>query len=165
MPETVLDTRYSGPDATATDWDAAAEKLAAAEIFWLSTVRTDGRPHVTPLISVWVDGALHIGTGPHEQKARNLAKNPLCAMTTGTNAYGEGLDLVVEGEAVRVTEHDRLQRVADAFEAKYGSDWHFDVVDGKFNHAGAEDALVFAIAPVTAYGFGKGIFSHTRWQF
>jgi hypothetical protein len=37
-------------------------------------VRADGRPHVTPLISVLVDGALHFCTGATEQKA----KNPVC---------------------------------------------------------------------------------------
>jgi hypothetical protein len=29
-----------------------------AEVHWLSTVRPDGRPHVAPLIAVWVDDAL-----------------------------------------------------------------------------------------------------------
>jgi len=32
--------------------------LEKAEVFWLSTVRPDGRPHVTPMVSVWLDGAL-----------------------------------------------------------------------------------------------------------
>ncbi len=46
--------------------------LEASEIFWLSTVRRDGRPHVTPLPAMWLDGALHFCTGPEEQKAKNL---------------------------------------------------------------------------------------------
>jgi len=37
---------------------------------------------------------------------------------------GTGLDVVVEGTAVRVTEQQALQRLADAYEAKYGSVWH-----------------------------------------
>ena len=59
----------------------------------------------------------------------------------------------------------RLQRIADAFETKYGSDWHFDVHDGVFDH-GAGIALVFEVAPHTAFGFLKGEpSSQTRWRF
>jgi hypothetical protein len=48
-----------------------------------STVRPDGRPHVTPLIAVWHAGALWFATGPEERKARNLAENPSCVLTPG----------------------------------------------------------------------------------
>jgi hypothetical protein len=43
-PETELDSRFSSSNATATAWAAAREQLAQAEIYWLSTVRPDGRP-------------------------------------------------------------------------------------------------------------------------
>ena len=75
-PETKLDSRYSSLDATATGWEQARELLARAELYWISTVRPDGRPHVTPLIAVWLDGALYFSTGEEERKARNLAANP-----------------------------------------------------------------------------------------
>ena len=39
-------------------------------------VRRDGRPHVTPLPAMWLDGALHLCTGAHEEKARNLECEP-----------------------------------------------------------------------------------------
>ena len=57
-----------------------------------------------------------------------------------------------------------LLRVAAAYEAKYGSDWHFEVRDGAFHHEGGE-ALVFGLAPSTAFGFAKGPYSQTRWRF
>jgi hypothetical protein len=133
-------------------------------LYWVTTVRADGRPHTTPLIAVWLDGALHITTGPEEQKARNIAGNPHCILMTGCNTLHEGLDIVVEGDAVRVSDDATLQRIADAYESKYGSDWHFDVRDGAFHHEAGE-AWVFEVAPVTAYGFGKGAYSHTRWRF
>ena len=66
----------ASPEATATDWADARRELAAAELSWLSTVRPDGRPHVTPLLTVWRDGALHFCTGARERKARNLAGEP-----------------------------------------------------------------------------------------
>lgn len=59
-----LDARYSDETAVATDWALVRDQLAGAEVDWLSSVRPDGRPHVTPLIAVWLDGALHFCTGP-----------------------------------------------------------------------------------------------------
>jgi general stress protein 26 len=166
-PATDLHPQFSGPGATATPWAEAAEQLDKAEIFWLSTVRPDGRPHVTPLLVVWRDGALYFCTGASERKARNLAQNAHCILTTGRNALNEeGLDLVVEGDAVRVTDQARLQRIAELYEAEYGPDWHFEVDNGAFNGQEGNVALVFAVAPTKAFGFGKGaVFSQTRWRF
>jgi hypothetical protein len=43
--------------------------------------------------------------------------------TTGTNTWAGGLDIVVEGAAVRVTDHLTLSALAEAYEMKYGSEW------------------------------------------
>ena len=163
-PETKLDGRFSDPDATPTEWAEGRRRFEEAELFWLSTVRSGGRPHVTPLISVWLDGAAYFCTGPDEQKAKNLAQNPSCVLTTGCNQLGEGLDVVIEGEAERIEDDARLTRIAEAYEAKYGSEWHFDVHDGAFRHSEGE-ALVFEVAPAKAFGFAKGTYSQTRWRF
>jgi len=169
QPTTDLDARFSSQGATAKPWSDAEAELERAEVFWISTVRPDGHPHVTPLISVWRDDALYFCTGPDKRKAKNLARNPHCILTTGCNALGEGLDVVVEGDAVRVTDHAKLRRIADAYVTKYGSDWRFGVSDGAFVHEGAHEgpvALVYEVAPTTAFGFGKGKeFSQTRWRF
>src|ERR1700756_3296047 len=95
-PQTSLDQRFSEPGAVATEWDEARRALEAAELFWISTVRADGRPHVTPLVAVWLDGALHFATGAEEQKGHNLAGNPQVALTTGAADWEGGLDVVVE---------------------------------------------------------------------
>ena len=70
-------------------------------MFWLSTVRRDGRPHVTPLPTIWLDDRLHFCTGSEEQKTKNLESDARCVITTGTNALHSGLDVVVEGTAAR----------------------------------------------------------------
>ncbi|MFJ4683175.1 pyridoxamine 5'-phosphate oxidase family protein [Streptomyces sp. NPDC091377] len=164
-PETRLDPGFSDPKATAVPWAEAERRLAEAELFWISTVRPDGRPHVTPLPAVWSGGALHFCTGPGERKARNLAQNPHVVLTTGNNLMEEGHDLVYEGEAVRVTDEARLRELAAAWETKYGGFWHFEVADGAFQHAPGT-AHVFSVAPRTVFGFGKGEpFSQTRWRF
>jgi len=167
-PVAELDARFSSDGAKATPWSEAQASLEEAATFWISTVRPDGRPHVTPLISVWLDGALYFCTGPEERKAKNLSANPHCILTTGCNQE-EGLDVVVEGEAVRVTDDAKLRRIADAYVAKYGEFWRFEVRDEAFAHGGAKEgsiALVFEVAPAHALGFRKGEeFSQTRWRF
>ncbi len=67
---------------------------------------------------------------------------------------------------MRVSDKARLQRVADAYESKYGSDWRFAVRDGAFHGDSGNIALVYEVMPTTAFGFGKGkSFSQTRWRF
>ena len=75
---------------------------------------------MTPLLGVWLDGALYFCTGSNERKAKNLGQNPQCVLTTGPNTL-VGLDLVVEREAAQVSDKIELRAVADAYEAKYGA--------------------------------------------
>src|SRR5438046_9872343 len=69
---------FSSEGALATPWKEARMRLEKAEVFWLSTVRPDGPPHVTPMVSVWLDGALYFSTGRTERKAQHLAGNAHC---------------------------------------------------------------------------------------
>lgn len=163
--ETRLDDRYSADDAVATPWEDARKVLDTAEVSWLTTVRADGRPHVTTLLTVWADGALHFTTGPEEQKVVNLRTNQQVALTTGTNKFTEGLDVVVEGVASRVLEKEPLERVVAAYEAKYGEAWHFDVGDGHLVNTVGGQAWVYRLQARQAFGFGKGVYSQTRWRF
>ncbi len=165
-PVTELDARYGDEGAQPTNWTETRAALEAADLYWVTTVRPDGRPHVTPLIAVWRDHAMYFCTGPHEQKAHNLAANPQVALVTGCNVREPGTDLVVEGTAVRVTDEARLRILADAWVEKYGEEWRFDVAGDGFRHtSGAGEAWVFEVAPTTAYGFGKEPYSQTRYRF
>jgi nitroimidazol reductase NimA-like FMN-containing flavoprotein (pyridoxamine 5'-phosphate oxidase superfamily) len=138
--------------------------IKQAEIFWISTVRADRRPHVTPLVAVWLDDALHFSTGADEQKALNLANNSSVALTTGDNGWRSGLDVVVEGEAVRVTDREQLQRLATAWAQKWDGRWRYSVGEAGFRHE-VGSALVFAVRPAKVLAFAKGGFSHTRHRF
>jgi hypothetical protein len=163
-PVTKLDPRFSYPDAVATPWDETRRALEGAELFWISTVRADGRPHVTPLVAVWLDGALHFTTGLAEQKRMNLRANPHVILTTGCNHWEEGLDVVVEGDAVQVTDDDLLHRLASVWATKWDGQWNFQVHDGTFQHPlGA--GLVFSVTPTKVFAFARPHFSHTRYQF
>lgn len=166
IPVTELSS-FSSPNAVPTEWSPARDELAGAEVYWLSTVRPDGRPHVTPLLGVWFEGALYFCTGPNERKAKNLSENSHCILTTGRNTL-DGLDLVIEGTAETVSDRTELGQVADTYESKYGA--HFTEPDGTWAGLGdamrRADVLVFRVAPDVGFGFGKeGRFSQTRWSF
>src|SRR6185436_15297546 len=165
-PTTDLDPRFSDPKAEPTAWTQSRDRLAAAETYWLSTVRPDSRPHVTPIAAIWLDDALFFTTGITERKARNLEANTRVAVTTGNNAFA-GLDVVVEGEAVRLTDPTRLRRLADAYVAKYGEAFVFHPTDGGYTIAESTDlVLAFEVRPVKAFSFAKGVpFSQTRYRF
>ena len=97
--------------------------------YWqvVATVRPDGKPHVMPVLAVWLDSALYFVAGPASRKARNLARNAHCVLTVAV----EDAHLVVEGEAVKVSDDATLHRVAGVYASKYA--WHVTVRDGA-NH-------------------------------
>ncbi len=166
-PTAELHAGFSTRDATATDWAQGRRRIDEAEVFWLSTVRPDGRPHVTPLLAVWHEDAMYFCTGRHERKAKNLQHNAQCILTTGQNGL-DGLDVVIEGRAVEVGDEAELGRVADAYESKYGA--HLTAPEGTWSGLGdtmrAGEALVYRVVPTSILGFAKGEqFSQTRWRF
>jgi hypothetical protein len=165
-PTAELDPQFSSENAYPIPWEKARELLQKAEVYWLSTVRPDGRPHVTSLVAVWLDGALCFCTGKTERKAKNLVHNTHCIITTGCNTLSSGVDLVIEGEAVRIMDESRLQRVADHYASKYNPPFRFTVRDNVFLNSEGGEALVYEVTPLKAFGFGKGeTFSQTRWRF
>lgn len=156
-PDTAIDQRYSDPSAVATGWEQTRQALEAAELFWISTVRADGRPHVTPLVAVWADGAVHFSTGAQEQKGINLRANPHVVLTTGCNSWDQGLDVVVEGDAVQVTDKATLERLAAVWTTKWDGRWQFTAGDGCFRHPGGSgEALVFTVSPAKVFAHAKG---------
>jgi Pyridoxamine 5'-phosphate oxidase len=128
-------------------------------------VRPNARPHVTTIAAVWLDGAVHFTTGERERKAKNLARNPYCIVTTGYRGL-EGLDLVVEGKATRVATAPALRGLAEAYRRKYGRLFRYEVRDGALYHQDTVDrVLAYRVRARKALGFGKGgRFSQTRWR-
>jgi nitroimidazol reductase NimA-like FMN-containing flavoprotein (pyridoxamine 5'-phosphate oxidase superfamily) len=166
QPETDLDRRFSDRNATATDWDETRRALEGAELFWIATVRPDGRPHVTPLVAIWLDDAIYFATGVGEQKAVNLRTNQNVILMTGCNDWERGLDVVVEGEAVQVLEESVLERLATAWTKKWDGRWHYEAHEGGFRHeANADPILVFSVRPAKVFAFAKGTFGQTRHRF
>jgi general stress protein 26 len=168
-----IDPRYGDPSATPPPWPDIERLLIEAPLYWIITVRKDGRPHAVPLVGVWRDHAFAFCTGREEQKQRNLDANPQVAVTTGSTGAGgwdSGEDVVVEGTAVRVTDPDSLQALAAAWYAKYGEDWHFAVRGEEFvelSHSGGSTeggARVYQVTPAKVIAFG-GAHGQTTYRF
>ena len=103
------------------DWDPIVAKLDGksappvgainARTTWLATINDDGSAHVTAVGALWVDGRFWFQTGNETRKGRNLARDPRCSIAISV----QDADVVVEGDAVRVTEPEALTRIAKAW--------------------------------------------------
>ena len=173
MPHGTIDPRYGNASATPPDWLRLEQLLAEAPLYWIVTVRADGRPHAVPLVGVWHDGSFAFCTGPEEQKQRNLEAGPAVCVTAGSSGvhgWDSGLDVVVEGTAVRVTDPADLQALADAWLAKYGEAWHFAVHGDTFVQLGPDGAadghggLVHRVTAAKVIAFG-GDHGQTTFRF
>jgi len=167
-----IDPRYGDASATPPPWPDVERQLTDAQLYWIVTVRADGRPHAVPLVGVWHAGAFAFCTGAEEQKHRNLEGDPRVAVATGSTgagAWDSGREVVVEGTAVRVRDHAALQELADAWSAKYGDDWRFAVRGEEFvelsrSGGGSGGAHVYRVAPAKVLAFGGG-HGQTRYRF
>jgi hypothetical protein len=166
-PQATLDPRFSSEGATPTEWSAARDQLRDAKSYQLTTVRADGRPHQTTIAGVWVDEVFSFTTSQGEQKAHNLRAGNRHVIVTAGNSDWDGMDVILEGEAVDVTDADRLGRRVDAYRTKYDDWFGFRLVDGRFVAPGAiGPVLVYDVRARKAFGFRKGdTFSQTRWRF
>jgi hypothetical protein len=79
-------------------------------------------------------------------------------LTTGCSNWDRGLDVVVEGDAVQVTDDIVLQRIAEAFAAKWDGRWQFTARGGAFREPedGSGEAMVFSVTPVKVFAHAKG---------
>jgi pyridoxamine 5'-phosphate oxidase-like protein len=91
-PVAELDARFSSEDATAREWSEGRRYLDRAEVYWISTVRLDGRPHVTPLIAVWLYDALYFCTGPTSARPGTSRGTRTASSSPGATRSARGAD-------------------------------------------------------------------------
>lgn len=173
----VDDKNLDGYGAPIIPWDTARELLetiwkeqgtgkAGLGTHWLATVDADGMPHVVPVGAFWDEGAFYFTSGEGTRKSRNLARNARCNITLS----GDGLDLVVEGEAEKVKDQSTLKRLAQI--AREGG-WPATVEDGALTapfsapSAGPAPWELYRVRPTTIYGLGNSETNPgaTRWRF
>jgi hypothetical protein len=134
--------------------------------FWLTTVNPDGSPHIVPLGVYWVDGAFYFTAGAATRKARNLAHDPRCVLSVATHDF----DLVVEGNAARVTDRATAQHIADVYRA-HGWPATLNEDDASLTapysapSAGPPPWYIYRVTPETVYAFGTAEpYGATRWR-
>jgi PPOX class probable F420-dependent enzyme len=81
---------------------------------WLTTINADGSPHVTGIGALWADGSFWFETGERTRKARNLARDPRCALSVATHDF----DLVVDGTADKITDQETVRDMAARWAAE-----------------------------------------------
>ncbi|WP_448627234.1 pyridoxamine 5'-phosphate oxidase family protein [Geodermatophilus sp. URMC 64] len=137
-------------------WSEAERRLTASHDYWCATVCPDGRPHVMPVWGVWHGARLWFSSGLRSRKARNLAADPRCTLTTD-----DARDpVVLEGEAERVIDAALIARFVAAVNAKYDAGITVEFQDPAVNGT-------FAVRPVRAFALSGADFpgSPTRWTF
>jgi hypothetical protein len=165
---TNLDTIYG---FEAIPWSRPRDLLAggalgSATAVFLGTVRPDGRPHAAGVGAAWYDGDLYFQCGPETRKARNVAANPACTLSASL----PGLDLVVEGEAHRVTDAPTLEAIAAIYRDEAG--WPVGVEGDAFTApysapgGGPPPWHLFRLTVHTAFGVATAEpHGATRWRF
>lgn len=146
--------------------DILANDTPTADVtFFVATVRPDGRPHSAGVGAAWVDNALYFVGGPGTRRSRNLTANPACSVSVRM----PGLDLVLEGEAHRVTDIDTLERVAAVYRT---GGWPATVEGDAFTaaftapSAGPAPWRLYRLTLHTAFGVaGAEPYGATRWDF
>lgn len=159
--------RYGSP---ALPWSRPRELLASdtprpSVTFFLGTVGSDGRPHAAGVGALWLDDALYFTSSPEARKARNLVANPACTISASL----EGIDLVLEGNAIRVTDQPTLEAAA----ARYREGgWPAEVAGDAFTapysapSAGAPPWHLYRLNFHTAFGVATAEPNGaTRWRF
>ena len=96
-------------------WEWVDSQLTKSRNYWIGSTRPDGRPHVTPVWGVWMDGAVYFSSDPNSRRARNIAANPEVVVHLES-----GDDVVIlEGRVELVTDTDLYKRVGKVYNKKY----------------------------------------------
>jgi hypothetical protein len=137
-------------------WTWALDRVIASHDYWLATVRPDGRPHLMPVWAVWDGAALWFSSARGSRKAINLRAHPRCSIATD-NAFEP---VIVEGDAIEVTDEPQLRAALDLENAKYDTDYGDELIDTATNSW-------FRLQPIVVFGLDEDDFtgSPTRWSF
>jgi hypothetical protein len=115
--------------------------------------------------ALWHDGDLYIVSGAQTRKSRNLVANPACTISVVL----EGLDLILEGEAIRVTDQPTLEAVARLYrEAGWPAQVEGDAFTAPYSapSAGPPPWQLYRFTFHTAFGVaGAEPHGATRWRF
>jgi PPOX class probable F420-dependent enzyme len=98
---------------------ALDRRIRAESVVWLTTVSSDGRPHLVPLWFRWEGQTFLLFTKPEARKVRNIRTNPAVMLALGDPAADFDV-LLVEGVA-EVLELPACDLVPDSFFHEYAA--------------------------------------------
>ncbi len=151
-------------------WSRAAEALGTGAmgpdvVCFLGTVRPDGRPHAAGVGVAVHDGDLYFTSGPRTRKARDLAVNPACTISMRL----DGIDLVAEGEAHRVTDTATIEQVAALYrDGGWPAQADGDALTAPYSaqSAGPPPWHLYRLRFTTVFGVGlREPHGASRWRF
>lgn len=146
---------YLSPKLLAWPW--AEARLVESRNYWVTTVTARGAPHARPVWGVWLEDRFYFSSGSRIR--RNLER---CS-DVGVNLESGDECVILEGVAASLDREDAIQRVTEAYNAKYH--WNLEPKPGEF----------FEVRPRVVFGWlcdgsgrdGGALFSQTatRWLF
>lgn len=161
-----VDSRYSAPGIDPTPWDQVEEVLANTEIYSLTTLLPGGEPHTVPVSGLFDTDGFLFCTGPHEQKAVNIAHDPRGSVHVGSSLFHEGIDIVARGRIERITDAETLSSMIESFVEKYGDFWRFGLGEDTLLNSHGNPAWVFRLVPEVAHSFTRAErTAQTRYEF
>ncbi len=102
-------------------WRTLEARLGRELTIWIATVRADGRPHLTPVWFIWLDGRIYIATSTETQKYTNLRTNQSVALALPDSEQV----VIIEGEA-HAADRKTSEKLGEHFYHKYEWDFRYD---------------------------------------
>jgi hypothetical protein len=134
---------------------------------WLTTINSDGSPHVTGIGALWVNGSFWFETGERTRKGKNLARDPRCVLSVAAHDF----DLVVEGTASKISDPQIVAAMAarwaaDGWPARVDDSGQALTADFSAPSAGPPPWFVYRIEARTATALATiAPGGATRWRF
>lgn len=102
-------------------WRHIEARLGREMTIWISTVRRDGRPHLTPVWFIFLEEKIFIAIGVDTQKFANLRQNQQVALALPD----ADSVVIIEGEA-HAANRQAVDKLGEYFFHKYEWDFRYD---------------------------------------
>jgi hypothetical protein len=143
-------------------WTWAEQRLKKSHNYWITTIKPGtpprkASPHCMVVWGLWQDGRFLFSTGGKSRKARNLARNANCVVST-EHAHEA---VIVEGTA-EIADVRARRKFLPVYQRKYD----FDMSKMKSDILSMKEP-VFAMRPRVVFALWEKEFigKSTRWKF
>ncbi len=156
----IMPDGYGVPETNegALPWSYAEQRLSESVNYWIGTASQSGKPAVTPVWGVWMDGKLYFDGAPSTRRGRNIKENPrtVVHLEDGTKT------VILEGRTTildSAPERGLAERLSAAISAKYGKDGYSPKPD-QWDEGG-----LFIFEPEMGMGWTEFPKDVTKWVF